>query len=202
MDLLYLSNLYNNVGEKYMNYHFQEGDVVEISGYEEYVRAEAENDGERPVQYYGMEYIMFSRCMELFKYMGKNKEVLLKSIKDVVTYLSKQKNNATINYFIPKERTFIVLAMIYFDGNIEDAASSDFLTKINMSQQCIFRMLQAVLYVIRFYAINIANRQTAERYYTFYSFSVGKKPKILLSLDFLLVKFCFLALEKYSEMVN
>lgn len=40
LDLVYLSNLYNNVGEKYMNYHFMEGNITHISGYEQYVRVD------------------------------------------------------------------------------------------------------------------------------------------------------------------
>jgi hypothetical protein len=58
----------------------------------------------------------------------------------------------------------------------------------------LYKILQAVLYVIRFYAVNLANRQTVDRYYTFYAFSLYKKPRITLSLDFQIVRFCLLAL--------
>ncbi len=73
---------------------------------------------------------------------------------------------------------------MYFDGDIGKAVDKTFLDDLGFSYELIFRILQASLNLIRFYAVLLSNRQTVERYYTFYAFSLLKKPRTLVYLDF------------------
>lgn len=107
-----------------------------------------------------------------------------KTIKDVVDYLKALSEHEKLSYYISKERTICLLLFMYFDGDIGRAADKAFLDDLGFSYELIFRILQAALNLIRFYAINLANRQTVERYYTFYAFSMLKKPRTIVSLDF------------------
>lgn len=77
-----------------------------------------------------------------------------------------------------------MLLFMYFDGDIGKAVEKSFLDELGFSYELIFRILQATLNLIRFYAVNLANRQTVDRYYTFYAFSLLKKPRTIVSLDF------------------
>lgn len=67
--------------------------------------------------------------------------------------------------FISKERTLLVLIFQYFDGEIAKAVDSQFLKTVGFSYEAIFRVLQSVLYVTRFYALNSSNVQTQQRFW-------------------------------------
>lgn len=65
-----------------MNFHFMNGNVADISGYERYVR----DDPDFAIQYYGIEYILCLRYIEFLKHMQSNKNTLKKAILDMVAY--------------------------------------------------------------------------------------------------------------------
>jgi len=52
------------------------------------------------------------------------------------------------------------------------------------------KILNSVLYVVKLYTLCLTNTQTIERFYTFYSFVFNKK-QIIISIDFLLLKYLF-----------
>lgn len=89
-----------------------------------------------------------------------------------------------MSLYISKERTLFILMYLYHDGNLEKALAKEFLKEIKLDYRLLFKIFQAVLYVIRFYAIISSNRQTSDRYYTFFALFANEKPRIISSIDF------------------
>jgi hypothetical protein len=70
-----------------------------------------------------------------------------------------------MNLFIPQQRLLILLIFTYFDGKYEDKINYKFLNEIGLTYKVLYRMLQSVLYLLRFCSLNLSNYQTAYRFW-------------------------------------
>ena len=105
--------------------------------------------------------------------------------------------------YISYQRTFIYLLFTYFDGNIAKGINDEFLSEIGVNMEKLeeefAKIINSVNYVLMYDILCLTNPQTIERYYTFYSFMFRKK-QIIISLDSLLLKFCYSVLKKFTSL--
>ena len=128
-------------------------------------------------------------------------------MRDLTNSILNEKDAVKNPVYITRERTFILCLFVYFDGDLTKALDFPFLQEIGFLENplpdnlayssVILRMFVRIVQLFYRYASFLSNRETVERFYTFYAFSFQKNFN-LLSIDFVLMKFCLMVLKKLN----
>ena len=59
-------------------------------------------------------------------------------------------------------------------------------------------MMASVLHIFKFYAYNLSNVQTQARFPEFYLLTLDNMPKIMVSVDMEIIRFCLSALMNFK----
>ena len=116
-------------------------------------------------------------------------------------------NITTQTVYNTKERTFAICLFQYCQGDLQQALSIDFLQDIGLlsnplpdsipNDSPLLKMFKSTMFLFSTYGKFLSNRESVDRFYTFYSFSFNKNFR-LLSMDYFLAKFCILVLKKLN----
>lgn len=92
-----------------------------------------------------------------------------------------------------------MLTYLYFECNIQQAYNKLFLTQTGLTPKILYRILQAVLHVVRFYGLVSSNKQSQVRYQRFFVSSLYILSRRNVSIDFQLIKLCIIGLREFES---